>query len=95
MYGKTVTLCNRSTNVEYEGINYVIKIEPILTKKKLLFPNEEKYVWVVYVSVFDKDKNRNIIKMVAYSRKTYNYEPSIMERDAFECIQNISKQITL
>ena len=84
-------MCNRTTCIEYEGIEYIVRIEPILKKKNLIFPNEEKYVWVIYVNQFDKNKNRDIIKMIAYSKKEYNYEPSIMEQDAFECIQNIAK----
>lgn len=90
-FGRNDTLCNKTTCVEYEGIEYTIRIEPILKKKNLIFPDEEKYVWVIYVNQFDKDKNKNIVKMIAYSKKEYCYEPAIMERDAFNCIQNIGK----
>lgn len=81
-----VTLCSREIQVEYEGFTYIIKIEP--TTKQTI-SGQNTFVWVVYLKSH-VNKNKDIIKMIAYSTKLYDYDPEKMEKDAFKCIQDIA-----
>lgn len=82
-----VTLCNREIQVEYEGFTYIIKIEP--TTKQTI-SGQNTFVWIVYLKSRDNNNNKDIIKMIAYSTKLYDYDPEKMEKDAFKCIQDIA-----
>ena len=53
----------------------------------------QKYVWLIYLKKYNKTKNADIIKLIAFSNQKYDWNPELMEKDAFQCIQNIGKEL--
>ena len=88
---REVTLCNREIEIEYEGFEYIIKFEPIIFKS--WFFQIQKYIWLIYLKKYNKTKNADIIKLIAFSNQKYDWNPELMEKDAFQCIQNIGKEL--
>ena len=82
---KDVTLYNRSFDVEMNGFKFTVRIEPVI--------NSNKYIFLIYINTSDKSRRIYLDKLVAYSTKKYYYIPSIIEADAFKCIQSMVNEL--